>query len=247
MSVRTSRTRVAKNRGYGGILDYGRFVGYDPHLMDALQKRAAIRKTGGKKISSRKKRGGGYNSAALEGMGYNSAALDGAGYNEAALIGMGYNDAALAGAGIEDLVSTFISMVGPSVTQLVEMIAQKLNESIKQLLNDPEKLLAILKDIAPKAFKKVRQFYEWIKSKIWKRPPPSTLEPAKPKPRPKTEPDVVYTEPEKIDPEVIISKPRPVPQPDIMPPSSGIPLPSIEPIYNNWKSYQNRPNFHFEV
>ena len=253
MSVRTSKTRVAKNHGYGyeiGLPNPG-YLGGDPYLMQQLKRRLQIRaKTpkGGKTITkSRTKKlcGRGYNSAALEGMGYNSAALEGMGYDTSALYGMGYIDAALRGAGFADIVTEMAAAIGPTAMTVIKKIANQLGESLKQLLSDPDKLLAILQQVAPKIWKKVKDFYKWVKAKITHSPEPP--------PRPKIldpdiyEPVVKYVEPvvtkvkEKIPGYIDEFMTGAKERLDKNDPNYAFKLAMLQTAYNQWKQSQNTP------
>lgn len=138
--------------------------------MHVAKANAIKKKIRGRGYSTAALAGLGYSTAAMEGCGYDTAALDGCGYGTAALDGCGYTTAALEGAGtFDELVNTLLKTIGSSGTQLIKQIAEKLNMSVKELLEDPEKLMAILKKVSPHFQKLVQKVYSWWKKRHAKR------------------------------------------------------------------------------
>lgn len=110
---------------------------------------------------------GSYTNAALKGCGsYNKAALKGCGksYTKAAIRGFGggssYDYAALNGMGWEETIEKIMNALGGSAMQVIQRIADKMGTKVIDLLQDPDKLLAVLKQVAPKVWSVVKKIYE---------------------------------------------------------------------------------------
>ena len=180
--LRSSLTKAAVNKGYGMVKIHPEYLMQGPYGT----KKTTIASRGGKRIRPYRARknaynraalvgcgnplfGMGYDTAALDGMGYDTAALDGMGYDTAALDGMGYDTAAIQGYGIfstiKDLIGALAKAIGGEGMSAIKMISEKLHESVEDLVKEPEKLIPILKKVAPHIGKRVQKFYSWIKGK----------------------------------------------------------------------------------
>ena len=109
--------------------------------------------------------GFGYDTAAMDGFGYDTAAMNGFGYDTAAMDGFGYDTAAMDGYGWDDILSTMTANIGPTAMATIEKLAQRLNTSIMKLISDPDKLIAILRRMAPKVGGLVRRFFQRFRNK----------------------------------------------------------------------------------
>lgn len=180
-TYRTSKTRAAVNKGYGMVKVHPEYLMAGPY--GTLKTRHASR--GGKRIRPCRLRGRGYESAALVGgtsplmgWGYENAALSGCGYENAALSGCGYENAALSGCGYEnaalsgygifsnivDLVKSLFSTLGSDGADLIQKLSAKLNTSVTELCKDPDKLVKMLKKVAPSVAKTTQSFYKGAKA-----------------------------------------------------------------------------------
>ena len=152
--------------GRGGLPTTKKGIARQIAAMKVAKALATKKRLTGKGYDTAALTGCGYDTAALNGCGYDTAALDGCGYDTAALDGCGYETAALSGAGtFDELVNTLMKTLGGSGTKLVKMIADKLNMSLKELLENPEMLMAALKRVAPHVQKIVKKVYDWWKKR----------------------------------------------------------------------------------
>ena len=155
-TYRTSKTRAAVNKGYGMVKVHPEYLMAGPY--GTLKTRHASR--GGKRIRPCRLRGRGYESAALVGgtsplmgWGYENAALSGCGYENAALSGCGYENAALSGCGYENAA---LSGYG--------IFSNIVKTSVTELFKDPDKLVKMLKKVAPSVAKTTQSFYKGAKA-----------------------------------------------------------------------------------
>lgn len=160
----TVRTRTP-SRG-GGKLKKG--------SAEAKAYMARLRRMRGKKTRTSSLNGSGWDESALRGFGctcgcggYDEAALNGYGYDDAAMMGYGYENAAINGAGVEDIVTALWNSIGDSAMKIIGELANRLQTSVQELANDPDRLLAILQDVAPKIVSPVKKFFInwWTKRK----------------------------------------------------------------------------------
>ena len=169
-----SRTRAAINTGYGlpplhPEYYFGGPYGNPPHRVKGGK--SMLKHYRGGNYSTAAMEGYGYNTAALEGYGesYNNAALRGYGesYNNAALHGYGgsYNNAALYGYGIGEVLSTMADAIGPTAMSILEKLAKQFSTNVANLIKDPERLMSILQEYAPKIAGVVKKFFDWLKRK----------------------------------------------------------------------------------
>lgn len=101
--------------------------------------------------------GGSYNTAALDGGSYNTAALEGGSYNEAALRGGSYNDAALiGGADWGETLTDIGSNLGKTLNGMAEKTFENYSSKAKDIVSDPEKLMAFAKTYAPGILSKAK-------------------------------------------------------------------------------------------
>lgn len=82
-----------------------------------------------------------------------------------AMRGKGYNSSALRGAGLAEIASSLASAIGGQAMETIKKIAERLKVRVVDLLKDPDKLIAILKEIAPKIAEAVKKFFNFIRRK----------------------------------------------------------------------------------
>lgn len=81
-------------------------------------------------------------------------------YNGAAISGCGYTDAALTGYGLADMASSLAASVGSAGMNVIERLAERLQTSLLNLLQDPDQLINNLLRIAPAVARKVVAFFK---------------------------------------------------------------------------------------
>lgn len=80
-----------------------------------------------------------------------------------AMRGRGYNIAALRGSGLAELASSLAKAIGGQAWETIQKIAERLKVKAIDLLKDPDNLIKILKDIAPKIATAVKKFFDFFR------------------------------------------------------------------------------------
>lgn len=138
MSLRTDRVRTAINKGWGLDMFPTRRLRIHPeYLMTGPYGTVRTRHPS---------RGGG--KSLICGRGRNT-----------------YTNAALRGAGVEEIFSSLASHLGGTAMQTLQALANRLQTRITDLLKDPDRLIALLKQYAPKVATMVKKIIDKFRKK----------------------------------------------------------------------------------